>query len=112
MFEATTDSRIGDYRIHRVTQALRKLRAILGDDGVFTDIDTPRHRIAPILPPAKFTLDSAAALLELVYELLDAHNDTARLAEELTGDERWAAHLDYLRDLQRTGRETLAWQAR
>ena len=44
----------------------------------------------------------------LVYELLDAHEDTMRLAEGLAGDERWAAHLDYLRGLQRVGREGLA----
>lgn len=45
---------------------------------------------------------------ELVYELLDAHADTAELAGDLSWDPRWAAHLDYLRALQRTGRETLA----
>jgi hypothetical protein len=45
-------------------------------------------------------------LTELVYELLDAHHDTARLASEPLPD--WDAHLDYLRDLQRVGRETLA----
>jgi hypothetical protein len=44
----------------------------------------------------------------LVYELLDAHQDTMRLAGGLSDDERWAAHLDYLRDLQRVGREGLA----
>ena len=44
----------------------------------------------------------------LIYELLDAHEDTMRLAQPLSGDERWAAHLDYLRDLQRVGRERLA----
>jgi hypothetical protein len=44
----------------------------------------------------------------LVYELLDAHEDTMRLANGLADDERWAAHLDYLRDLQRVGRERLA----
>jgi hypothetical protein len=48
------------------------------------------------------------SLRELVYELLDAHADTARLASELEGDDAWAAHLDYLRDLQRVGREALA----
>lgn len=48
------------------------------------------------------------SLTELVYELLDAHADTARLASKLDGDDRWAAHLDYLRDLQRVGREALA----
>lgn len=45
---------------------------------------------------------------ELVYELLDAHVDTMRLAHELDEDPAWAAHLDYLRDLQRVGREALA----
>jgi hypothetical protein len=47
-------------------------------------------------------------LTELVYELLDAHEDTARLARELPGDHPWEAHLEYLRRLQRVGRETLA----
>lgn len=47
-------------------------------------------------------------LTRLVYELLDAHADTADLAGELEYDPRWAAHLDYLRVLQRKGREALA----
>jgi hypothetical protein len=47
-------------------------------------------------------------LTELVYELLDAHHDTARLAGDVAGDVAWTAHLDYLRDLQRVGRGTLA----
>ena len=47
---------------------------------------------------------------ELLYELLDAHVDTMRLADDvnLATDPAWAAHLDYLRDLQRVGREALA----
>jgi hypothetical protein len=45
---------------------------------------------------------------ELVYELLDAHADTAELGGELSWDPCWAAHLAYLRALQRIGRETLA----
>jgi hypothetical protein len=44
----------------------------------------------------------------LVYELLDAHDDTARLAADLASEVRWEAHVGYLRDLQRLGRETLA----
>jgi hypothetical protein len=56
------------------------------------------------------------ALIELVYELLDAHHDTARLATEQQLDDEhttaeaasWQAHLDYLRALQRTGRELVA----
>ena len=47
-------------------------------------------------------------LVVLVYELLDAHADTARLACELGDDPSWAAHLDYLRVLQRKSREALA----
>ena len=49
---------------------------------------------------------------ELVYELLDAHVDTMRMARDLDGDPAWAAHLDYLRDLQRVGREALAQAGR
>jgi hypothetical protein len=44
----------------------------------------------------------------LLYELLDAHLDTLKLAVSLDENQQWAAHLDYLRDLQRVGRETLA----
>jgi len=49
-----------------------------------------------------------AELLELIYELLDAHDDTARLAAGLEDDLRWRLHLEYLRDLQRVGRGRLA----
>lgn len=55
-------------------------------------------------------------LTGLVYELLDAHDDTARLAADLMDDPCWNAHLEYLRDLQRIGREALAqawgWEER
>ena len=44
----------------------------------------------------------------LIYELLDAHDDTVRLGDGLESDLRWRAHLDYLRGLQRVGREALA----
>jgi hypothetical protein len=47
-------------------------------------------------------------LAALAYELLDAHADTAQLADGLPLDRSWAAHLDYLRALQRRGREMLA----
>lgn len=43
----------------------------------------------------------------LVYELLDAHDDTARPTGGSALDER-LVHLGYLRDLQRRGREALA----
>jgi hypothetical protein len=71
--------------------------------------------------PQAPTLAPSEPLAALVYELLDAHDDTARLAAELALDRaapgvpagrlatlRWQAHLDYLRALQRKGRETLA----
>jgi hypothetical protein len=48
------------------------------------------------------------ALVILAYELLDAHDDTARLIRSEVDDEQWTAHLDYLRCLQRRGREVLA----
>jgi hypothetical protein len=51
---------------------------------------------------------TAAGLAELAYELLDAHADTAQLVDGLPYDPSWAAHLDYLRALQRKGRELLA----
>jgi hypothetical protein len=44
----------------------------------------------------------------LIYELLDAHQDTAELAVELEDDPVWQAHLDYLRALQCKSREMLA----
>ncbi len=44
----------------------------------------------------------------LIYELLDAHQDTANLARCMEAEPDWAAHLDYLRDLQRVAREGLA----
>jgi hypothetical protein len=50
----------------------------------------------------------------LIYELLDAHEDTTRLvrAHGRNPDRQarldWQAHLEYLRALQRTGREVLA----
>jgi hypothetical protein len=50
-------------------------------------------------------------LVELVYELLDAHDDTARLAQGMDGDARWATHLEYLQRLQRVGRELIAASA-
>jgi hypothetical protein len=44
----------------------------------------------------------------LIYELLDAHEDTVRLTDRGAGPLEWQAHLDYLRALQRVTRERLA----
>jgi hypothetical protein len=54
---------------------------------------------------------SRAAPTVLIYELLDAHDDTAHMAAELTCDPVWQAHVEYLRALQRKGREVLAQMA-
>ena len=51
---------------------------------------------------------SVEQLSRLVYELLDAHADTIRMGEGLENDLEWAAHLEYLRGLQRVSRELLA----
>jgi hypothetical protein len=54
------------------------------------------------------TAQGGVELTALVYELLDAHADTAQLASGYERDESWAAHLEYLRSLQRLGRRVLA----
>lgn len=51
---------------------------------------------------------TAADLTALLYELLDAHQDTMSLAQDLTPEPGWAAHLDYLQGLHRVGRAALA----
>jgi hypothetical protein len=61
-----------------------------------------------VLDANKSAVISGGYVTELVDELLAAHIDTMRLACDLDGDPAWAAHLDYLRDLQRVGREALA----
>jgi hypothetical protein len=52
--------------------------------------------------------EAGGGLAELACELLDAHTDTAQLVDGRPYDPAWAAHLDYLRALQRKGREMLA----
>jgi hypothetical protein len=47
-------------------------------------------------------------LVELAQELLDAHCDTVCLADEFPAAERWTAHFDYLRALQRVAKRELA----
>ncbi len=65
------------------------------------------------MAPWKSAISSPVALrfeqlVGLVHELLDAHADTEMLARHYEQDLSWAAHLDYLRDLQRVAREVLA----
>ena len=59
-------------------------------------------------PNSTGTAATTELLTDLVYELLDAHCDTISLADEADDNVIWAAHLSYLRDLQRVGRETLS----
>jgi hypothetical protein len=61
-----------------------------------------------VLDANKSAVTAGGYVTQLVYELLDAHVDTMRMARYLDGDPAWAAHLAYLRDLQRVGREALA----
>jgi hypothetical protein len=49
-----------------------------------------------------------SAVIRLIYELLDAHGDTAQLAQRHAHEPTWEAHLEYLRALRRTRRGTLA----
>jgi hypothetical protein len=61
----------------------------------------------PLVGPP-FLASRDVDLAALVYELLDAHDDTARLVASHGCGAEWAAHTDYLRALQRRGREILA----
>jgi hypothetical protein len=63
------------------------------------------YTLPPILSPAS---GRSERLARLVYELLDAHSDTERLIRGCSEEQEWRAHLGYLRDLQRVGREVLA----
>jgi len=53
-------------------------------------------------------MTETGSLVPIVYELLDAHEDTVNLAGIPLDDVRWSAHLEYLRALQRRSREILA----
>jgi hypothetical protein len=62
----------------------------------------------PQIPASSPAAERAEQLARLVYELLDAHADTEKLIHSPSTQLRRQAHLHYLRDLQRTGREILA----
>jgi hypothetical protein len=88
-----------------VASSGRLLRAVI--DRVIRVVPTVHPHREPSPESAKGSVGTEE-VTELIYELLDAHDDTAQLSILLTGDPRWRAHLDYLRALQREGRETLA----
>lgn len=54
---------------------------------------------------------AVARLVALVEELLDAHGDTVGVASTDSDEVTWAAHVDYLKALQRLGQQTLAQTA-
>jgi hypothetical protein len=59
--------------------------------------------------PTDHLQDAAQRLAELSQELLDAHCDTVCLAAEGRPTSiEWMAHVEYLKDLQRAGKRTLA----
>lgn len=67
------------------------------------------HRVSfSQIPVSSPSVERADQLARLVYELLDAHTDTAQLVRGPSTHLLWETHLHYLRDLQRTGREILA----
>jgi len=85
------------------------LRAARGDDAGAEPSTGSHHRNnMSMIPVTEVVPRISQQLTLLVYELLDAHDDTVRLAADLTPDVRWEVHLGYLRDLQRVGREALA----
>jgi hypothetical protein len=92
------------------TMELRHLRYLVAvaKEPHFRRTAERLHVAEPAVSP---DAEAAAGLALLAYELLDAHADTAQLADGLADDCSWAAHLDYLRALQRKGRETLACTA-
>jgi hypothetical protein len=59
--------------------------------------------------PSTPRTEPVALLTGLVYELLDAHLDTEELMSAPSTHLAWTAHMYYLRDLQRSAREALAW---
>ena len=73
-----------------------------------------RHVAAGLTTPERITERAAAiskvaiSMTAQIDELLDAHCDTVCIASEMSDGPEWRAHVDYLRDLQRVGQQTLA----
>jgi hypothetical protein len=106
----TTLLRTGDAAIPAGTVAAGLLRTLESVTSYARALTSSARSVGAACRPQPATLEhpSAPPVVELVYELLDAHEDTARLAAKLQSDPEWLEHLDYLRDLQRVGREALA----
>jgi hypothetical protein len=103
-------------RPHRTLQLLERgstvIRKLAGAAPAAPGL-AGRPALARALPPATGRGapdddEQPPVLLELVHELLDAHQDTVRLAGERGCEAALCERLDYLRALQRAGHETLA----
>lgn len=95
----------------RARHRVDRLRAAIGARDVAGQLLDPSSRAAaPAGRPVVTGVEpwTLSELSRFVYELLDAHDDTARIAHEHDVEVMWEAHLDYLRALQRKGRELLA----
>jgi hypothetical protein len=52
-------------------------------------------------------MEARVPLEQVVYELLDAHQDTLKLAAQPPTSPEWEIHCAYLRDLQRVALESV-----
>jgi len=52
-------------------------------------------------------LKTQVPLEQVVYELLDAHQDTLKLTDRQRSSPEWEIHCGYLRDLQRVALEAV-----
>jgi hypothetical protein len=66
------------------------------------------HRPRYTAPPVAALPEPSEELTCLVYEPLDAHDDTARIAIGQNLEAHWQARLSYLGDLLQVGREVPA----
>lgn len=101
--------RLRDRARHRA----ERLRAAIGALNFAGQLVDPLSWVAAPAVPVRSSVATAepsalSELSRLVYELLDAHDDTAQIARDHDLEVIWEAHLDYLRALQRKGRELLA----
>jgi hypothetical protein len=68
----------------------------------------PSHQESASVARSCAVVDRSEQLARLAYELLDALADTEALLRVPHAELMCRAHLDYLRGLQRAGREVLA----
>jgi hypothetical protein len=100
---------LGVFARQRLGRLLASRGRGVGQRTATTHVSGPGNaKSPPALTGAALVSADEEDIAALLYELLDAHADTAELAAAYASEEQWQAHLDYLRALQRKGRETLA----